>query len=713
MLSDIKSIFAAEYAKAKKPEDKGGLARNLLKQAENTQDDSGTSFVLLKESQRLALEGADVETALKTVELLAADYRVDEVAMLHDVLDELSKDVKTPLAIRAVNEATKSTIENAVSADKYPVALKLCLVGAAIARKTKDTAEGKQYLDLKIAISALQKDFDAAEKAKAVLDKSPDDPAANFDRGVYLLQRKRQWVEGLQHLTKCSDNELRRLAKADLDEPKDSKAQLQLADGWYAWTLPSKKTKTAWTKALASYWYSKVVADLAGVDKIKVEKRLQELGDVELNRSEPVVAAISVPKKPAVPATPNPAGKAAGPVQPALANQPFYPLNNQQAKITMAIAEWASKTKGVIVGYSWARGSSIIDVSRPVPTEPFTINSISLNGSDLTDDHVKLLDGLATLNQFDNTAPNVSGDCLQYLRASTKLSSISFARQTALSDDLPKHLARFPKLHSLEIMSSSPLPAGTFQAIAALTELTSLTVRLGAEVPAAELQLLRKLRLQNLVLSDVDDDQMKALKDQLELLSLTIYSGQLSDVGLAPLKGMRNLSSLRVEKCPNVSGAFLMSLNQTPISTILFADVPLTDQALAAATKFPKLRELLLYRCVPVDSRCTFLKSAGGLQTLHLVEVNVPDWSFLGSLRQLRRLQVHGIAVSDEGVKLLSQLPLESIQFVRTPVTDGQLKQLNGHRTLNNITLLQTEVTPNAVDAMKVSLPKASVNYNR
>ncbi len=708
MLGEIKSIFSAEYSKAKKPEDKGALSRTLLKQSESTQDDSGTSYVLLKESQRLALEGADVETALKTVELLAADYRVDEVAMLHDVLDELSKDVKTPLAIRAVNEATKSAIDKAVAEDKYAVATKLCVLGTSIARKAKDTAEGKRYVDTKNAIALQQKDFEAAEKAKAVLQKSPDDGPANYERGVFLVQRKQDWTQGLEHLAKSSDKELSRLAKLDLGNPEEPNAQLELADGWYAWTVPVKKTKPTWTKALARYWYSKALTDLAGVDKIKVEKRLQELGQLDLNRDE-FGTTKAVVAKPTPTPMPNPV---ANPGQVPAAMQYQLP-NKEQAKIHAAVAELASKTKGFHASYRWARGSSFISASLPIPTEPFIITGVNIVGDDVTEDEIKVVEGLVTLEQFFCIRSGFTGKYLGYLATCPNLTSLEVTspgqENTAT---FAEGLMRLRRLQRINFLHSESTPREIIAAASGCPDLTSLSVAVGPEVTAADLRKFRKLTEISLR-GSVTDEHLDGIKELTALQSLSISAGIFTDTGLSELKNLRSLRYLTLTNAPNVFGDGLSGLPRQSITNVTIDAVPLSNEALLAISRFPSLTYLSLGDCIPDGGTHAFLKNASQLTSLTLRKTKVDDASFLGAMQRLMNLNFHELELSERSIKQVAQAPVRSLYFQKVSVTDEHLKLFAGHRTLQMIGLFGTQVTPAGADALKLSSPKLIINKSR
>ena len=94
------------------------------------------------------------------------------------------------------------------------------------------------------------------------------------------------WKKGLPHLAKGSDAPLRQLAEQDLASPKETIAQIGLADAW--WTLgEARQGEEADVLLLrAGYWYDRARGQLtSGFNRLKVEKRLEELVEIRQHRA--------------------------------------------------------------------------------------------------------------------------------------------------------------------------------------------------------------------------------------------------------------------------------------------------------------------------------------------------------------------------------------------------------------------------------------------
>src|SRR5262249_41622240 len=109
------------------------------------------------------------------------------------------------------------------------------------------------------------------------LEKNPDDAEANREMGKYLCLIKGQWARGLPLLAKGDDDALKGLAQKDLAKPADSKAQIALADAWFAYGESLKSGNTL-AMARAYHWYGEALPGLeGGLTRARVLKQMEEL----------------------------------------------------------------------------------------------------------------------------------------------------------------------------------------------------------------------------------------------------------------------------------------------------------------------------------------------------------------------------------------------------------------------------------------------------
>jgi hypothetical protein len=95
---------------------------------------------------------------------------------------------------------------------------------------------------------------------------------------------KGDWARGLPLLAKGSDPALKALAQKDLLNPADAAAQMAVGDGW--WDLSEKEASAAKDnlKDHACRWYAKAAERLTGLNRTKIERRLNEVRMSRLTR---------------------------------------------------------------------------------------------------------------------------------------------------------------------------------------------------------------------------------------------------------------------------------------------------------------------------------------------------------------------------------------------------------------------------------------------
>ncbi len=704
-LGEIKSIFADDYAKAKKPDDKVALARTLLKQVDDQKDDEIARYVLRKEAQRLAMDGGDAETSFACIEQLGKEFQLDDIALLHDTLDDLSKKAKTSQALKVLNETNKAAIDRAVAADKFVLATKFCLIGDKLSLAAKDLTERKRYLETKTAIAAHQKEFEAAERAKEILATKPDDPTANFDRGVYLLTRKQEWEAGLQHLAKSSDAELRALSKLELENPQSTKVRLELAEGWFDWTLPMKKTKPLWSKALARYRYEQVASEVSGLDKTKVEKKLKEIGELDLKRGAPVVR---VAKKDPEPVT-VPNGTA---VRPGTVNNAGGPKNaamgKDQIKLTMALAEWLVQSKSSMGMYRTANNSTLsINRNGKIPTEPFRMISVSFNDPMVED--FKLLDGLTTLESCSVSGGGSDGVALRALAASTNIQSLYVMNQTSLSEEYAPDLAKFKSLQIFFYRGSTPLGPKALKALASLPDLRTVTVMVSPDVEARDFEPFRNSKVSSLSLIGADSKQLAAIAGSRTITQLTIEESELTDDLLAKLASPQ-LTELTLRRVKGVTGSGLLAWQRVPLSSLRLSDCQSLDaKGVDAIYGMQSLTLLSLYRPrVLLDLKR--LKSSPVLRNLEISGVDLADGTSFKGLPVLQTLRLGQIKLHEGAINDIGKLPLNMADLNSVGLTDDDLKHFSSNRTLQYLSVYNNNISQKAVDDFKTANPKIQVS---
>jgi formylglycine-generating enzyme required for sulfatase activity/tRNA A-37 threonylcarbamoyl transferase component Bud32 len=275
-LAVIKQIFEADYAAAKTAEGKTTLARKLLAQADKTTDDPAARFVLLAEARDLAAETADTEMLDQAVDALGADYQVNALAMQADIYKKLASKSRPAAANKALAEKALALADLATAEQQFDVAEPLLKSASLIAGKARDATLVKQARLNSEELAGLRHQLEAVNKAEAALATSADDPDANLTLGRYLCFDQDDWQAGLPHLAKGSDAELKNLAVKSLAAPTDAGAMLALGDAWWDAADARKGKEATLVRSGARHWYAAALPELTGINKTKVEKRLEE-----------------------------------------------------------------------------------------------------------------------------------------------------------------------------------------------------------------------------------------------------------------------------------------------------------------------------------------------------------------------------------------------------------------------------------------------------
>lgn len=269
----VREIFQKEFAGAKTGKSHAELAKKLVEQADGTKDDAAAHYVLLKMAGQQAVLGGDVALAMEIVDKMQADYEIDAGGMKADVLTTL---VRQSGAEKAVFDTAMKLCDEAAARDDFELADRFANSALAAGRKSRDTDQNHLILARMKEIERLKGRFVAVQKALDTLASDASDGGANLIAGQWYCLTKGDWDKGLPMLAKGNRGDLADLAKRDLAKPAAAKEQTALGDDW--WTLGGKEAPAAKQgfETRARHWYEESLPQLTGLDKARVEKRLEQ-----------------------------------------------------------------------------------------------------------------------------------------------------------------------------------------------------------------------------------------------------------------------------------------------------------------------------------------------------------------------------------------------------------------------------------------------------
>jgi hypothetical protein len=212
---------------------------------------------------------------MSTIKEMSTRFAVDAWTLKPPVLTAIAKNAKRPEDWKALARAYAALADEASESEDFDAAAKAAESAVSFSKKAKDVPLATSAEAKSKDISTLRERLEATKKAKAELAKKPDDPAANLVLGSYECFVRNRWTEGLEYLAKASDPALKSLALKERALGSEASEMLAVADGW--WDLAEKAGGgiRASQFGRAMFWYQKALPQLSGLNKLRVDKRLQ------------------------------------------------------------------------------------------------------------------------------------------------------------------------------------------------------------------------------------------------------------------------------------------------------------------------------------------------------------------------------------------------------------------------------------------------------
>lgn len=276
----IRQIFGPQYEKAKTSDEKTALAKKMLDEAAKLKDDPASHFVLLRATRDVAAQAGNAELSLEVVDQIAATFDFDEPALVEETLREVAGAARTLSQFTALAKQTLPRIEAAVARDDHSRAVRIAELGVAAARRARDYPLAKQIGDRLDEVKQWAAYYAEVQKAQVVLADNPADPDANLTVGRYLCLAQGQWRQGIPLLALGSDAALKALAATELEGPATPGEEVNMADGWWELAQAASGGHRDALLLHAGSWYQKVQADVTGLQRVKVDKRLAEIAEI-------------------------------------------------------------------------------------------------------------------------------------------------------------------------------------------------------------------------------------------------------------------------------------------------------------------------------------------------------------------------------------------------------------------------------------------------
>jgi len=273
----IREIFGEEFDSARTSAKRLELASKLSNQARETRDDPAVLFMLLKLSSELAAAVGESTQAFAIADRMCAQFELNPLEVKFQLFGKVVEaEGGNPRKTGRLNAIAMQLADQAVADDDYENAGRFLRLAVVVAHKSKDLSLKRDLNIRSRELNRLRVRFGVIKKSLDLLAENPNDAEANLTVGKWYCYSKNNWRKGLPFLAAGSDESLAELAKQDLAAPTDPAEQMSLADRW--WEIAEKEgaMERRAIQARAASWYQQARPKLSGLNKAKVEKRLEE-----------------------------------------------------------------------------------------------------------------------------------------------------------------------------------------------------------------------------------------------------------------------------------------------------------------------------------------------------------------------------------------------------------------------------------------------------
>ncbi|HLX61107.1 MAG TPA: hypothetical protein VKX17_07470 [Planctomycetota bacterium] len=272
----IREVFKNEFAATATADVKRSLPAKLLEQVAG-EADSGARYALIREALEAAIRNADAASAGNAVDVLGKFYEVDPTEENLAALGRLSPARGDAAQASALIGELQRAAERALDADAYSKLPKFSALAKGIAGRIGNKHLSDELQAWAKDLDDVSKEWSSTEKAAAKLAASPNDAAANFTLGRFYLFYRNDLERSLPALARGSDEKLKSIALHELARPQESAPMTALGDEWAAYGEKQRDPFRLRALNRAIAWYRKALPDISGLEKSRVEKRLEEL----------------------------------------------------------------------------------------------------------------------------------------------------------------------------------------------------------------------------------------------------------------------------------------------------------------------------------------------------------------------------------------------------------------------------------------------------
>jgi hypothetical protein len=273
----VREIFKADIAQAQTPAQKLDLAKRLLESASDEKLNTANRYALLLLARDMAVESGDVETASTVANVMLESYLHEPLKFKLEIAQALDKTTRAPHARADLVSFYSNLMIESIQLERFEAGRRISSSAQASARHSGDDGLIRQISATEQRLRDAEIAHNGSKKARLALAKNPADPAASLTVGKYCCFYKSDWKTGLPLLAQSSDASLKSLAARELADPEKPEAQAALADDWWTVAESAPGSTKAVIQSHAAAWYRKSLPALAGLTKVRVQRRLTDV----------------------------------------------------------------------------------------------------------------------------------------------------------------------------------------------------------------------------------------------------------------------------------------------------------------------------------------------------------------------------------------------------------------------------------------------------
>lgn len=337
----------------------------------------------------------------------------------------------------------------------------------------------------------------------------------------------------------------------------------------------------------------------------------------------------------------------------------------------------------------------------------------TFNGPGIDDAGMENLTSLEKIRYLYLTDTAITNKTLETVGELSSLEAL-FLRRTGVTDEGLELLTGLTKLRAMDLRNSNIGDAG-MDSLAKIQTLADVQLE-KSKVTDEGLVKLAPLPLKSInfnYCTTINGPTMKMLGQTPTLQQLQGDYSKINDAAMAELKGLKNLTRLRIRGC-DVTGEGIQHIaNNLSLNRFELRDSSVDDKGLEVISNLPKVTYVDISECrLASPEGIAQLGKLTGLETLGLWETKTNDESVaaFGDLVNLKDLNLKSTSITDESLPTLMKMTkLTTLNVAGTQLGDSSFLELAKLPNLKSMNVANTSIGFDVIDELAENYPNLQV----